>query len=88
MFIRLAPQKVKHSDGYIVQSAGREKIEYIEQEMVVEIERDIGKTMGIYRDSIKVKKGEKEYLSNDEQQVILERVGKALDFMGTEYEWC
>jgi hypothetical protein len=32
MFLRLAPQKVRHSSGYVVQIASRDRVELIESD--------------------------------------------------------
>ena len=37
MFKRLRPQKVQHSSGFIVQSAGRYTIEYLENGRMAKI---------------------------------------------------
>jgi hypothetical protein len=48
MFTKLAPQKVKHSDGYLVQVANRQCVEYVEPHRKAMIEVDFGNSVGVY----------------------------------------
>jgi hypothetical protein len=52
MFTRLAPQKVKHSDGYVVQVANRECVEYIEPHRKAMIEVGFGNSVGVYIETL------------------------------------
>ena len=78
---------MKHSSGYIVQSAGREKIEYIDEIMCIEVGRDIGPIMGLYKDSIRVKGEDNSKIDEVQKEKIIHRISDALEFMGTKYEW-
>ena len=91
MFKNITPQKVKHIQlGYIVQSAGRDHVEYLEEEKMVRVEVDTGITTGIYRDSIKdwVTSGGAVAMTSSEVDEVLSRVESGLQFMGSKTEIC
>ncbi len=90
MLRKLMPQKVENPDlGYIVQSAGREQVEYIEAARSVKIDVDRGVSTGIYRDSVRAwitQEGEVS-MSQAEVDMIIDRVDEALQFMGVKTEF-
>jgi hypothetical protein len=90
MFIQLSPQKVKNSDGYIVQVADRFSLEYIEDLRTAKIAVEFGPTTGIYKNSLTSWTLEKKEipLSEQDKTKILERIAAALEFMDIKYEWC
>ena len=49
MFAVIKPQKFVHSDGFTIQIADRETVEYIENGTVWQVSVDFGKTVGMDR---------------------------------------
>ncbi|HJW94094.1 MAG TPA: hypothetical protein VJ901_10790 [Thermoanaerobaculia bacterium] len=91
MFRRLAPQKVQHSSGYVVQTGDRYSLQYLEGDLCATIEVDFGVITGIYPDSMSIRhgsQGEVRRPTGIERQEIMDRIKGALDFMGTKYEIC
>lgn len=91
MFTKLAPQKVQHSTGYIVQTGGRYSLQYLDGEMVAEVQADFAKTTGIYPDSLTIR--DQKYSPPrqprpEERDTIIARIEAALQFLGERYEIC
>jgi hypothetical protein len=87
MFTVIKPQKVVHSDGYTIQIADRETVEYIEHGIVWQISVDFGKTVGIYRQSIRRLQGrDEQHISQSDKDAIVEKVAKGLQAMGSQIE--
>ena len=88
MFQKISPQKVQHSDGYLVQVADRYAVEYLDENYVACIDVDFGETVGVYFRSlvVKNKSGDDIELSKDEYSKILERVVSGIEAMGSTVE--
>ena len=92
MFKRLRPQKVQHSSGFIVQSAGRYAVEYIENDRLAKITRDIGIPQDpLYRDTLTdwiLADGTTIPMTDADRARVLDNIGQGLAFMGVNVEWC
>lgn len=88
-FKYISPQKVVHADGFEVEVVDRYTIKYSEGPLVATVEADFAELTGVNMDSMKViSDGEKASMTDDGRRLsILERIGKALDFMGVIYEF-
>ena len=89
MLRKLMPQKVGNSElGYIVQSAGRECVEYVEPDRLIRVEVDRGISTGIYSNTVKFweTKAGKMLMTEGEINQVLKRVDEALVFMGCKTE--
>jgi hypothetical protein len=89
MFRRISPQKVQHSDGYIVQVADRYTVEYLDENYQARIEADFGAMdVGVYLRSLVVKdrSGAEINLSSAECDKIFERIVSGLEAMGSPVE--
>lgn len=89
-FERLAPQKVLSIElGYIVQSADRSHIEYVESTRSALVEVEHGPVVAIYRDSLTHWKSEDGAIemSLDERETVLSRINLGLHAMGCECEF-
>jgi hypothetical protein len=90
MFTRLAPQKVQHSSGYIVQVAGRESVEYIEPDRKTMVNVDFSRTVGVWASTLRewhTSDGKTE-MSPAEQSEVLKRIVLGLEAMGSTVEVC
>jgi sporulation-control protein spo0M len=83
MFHTLAPQRVHHDDGYIVQVADRHHVEYLDgsQRWVVEVE--FAPVVGIYRDTLGSERS-----SATDFDTVLRRIAAGLEAMGSNVEVC
>ena len=91
MLEKLAPQKViDRESGYTVQVANRFTMEYIEGRRKASVEVDFGKTVGVYSETLKFCKlgDEKLIISDIDKKKILDRIKRALEFMGSQVELC
>ena len=90
-FTILKPQRVQHSSGYVVQSAGRESIEFIGADgRVGRVEVEFGlPTVYVYSDSLKAWEGagsEEEAMSSTEREYVLACIVAGLEAMGSPAE--
>jgi hypothetical protein len=91
MFTKLSPQKVQHSSGYIVQTGGRYSLEYLDGQLLAEVQADFAPLTGLYPDSLMVrdqKDGEPRPPTSEERNTIMSRIEAALQFLGEKYEIC
>jgi|GEM_PF-2096535 hypothetical protein len=90
MFVSLAPQRVKHDSGYIVQTGGRYALQYIYRDVFAEVEADFATVTGVYSDTLFIRRGDgpPENPSPEERNLILTRILSALDFWGMKHEIC
>ncbi len=91
MFTQLAPQKVQHSSGFIVQTGSRYSLEYLDGNTVAEVEVDFAPVTAIYTDSVIIRT--KNDISArpatpEEKVIIVSRIESALQFLGAKYELC
>src|SRR5205809_5407667 len=89
MFTRLAPQKVRHNSGYIVQTGGRYSLQYLHGDMAAEVQADFAPTTGIYPDSLTIRDNEgspPRPANSEERKMIMGRIEAALQFLGEKYE--
>jgi hypothetical protein len=87
MFTKLTPQKVRSSEGYVVQFKNRETVQYINQNKTFETTIDLGTTFGIYPHSLHSVDSSIN-ISDQERTKIIDRIVSALNFMGVECEIC
>lgn len=83
MFRKLAPQKVQHSDGYVVQVADRTHVEYIEGAKRAVVEVEFAPVIGVYRNTLQPCDE-----IETEREVILDRIVAGLQAMGCKVELC
>ena len=91
MFTRLTPQKVQHSSGYIVQTGSRYSLQYVDGDIIAQVQADFARITGPYPDSmtIRVKNdAATRPASPQEKALIMSRIESALKFLGEEYEIC
>ena len=88
MFTDLAPQKIQHHTGYIVQTGGRYSLQYVDGDIFAEIEVDFGPITGLYPDSMTVRRGDSAPAlpSSDERELIVARVEEALNYWGMKFK--
>ncbi len=89
MFKRIAPQRAQHSSGYIVQVGGRYLIQYLEGEVVAEVETDmLSRIVPIYYETLVLHPAVSAAVAPSESQsdVILSRIKAGLDCLGLKYE--
>lgn len=89
-FIKLGPSSVKHSTGYIVSLVKRYLMEYREDNHLMIIEIDDGKSLGIYKGTIKEWQPpyDNEIISKEKTEEIIRNIKDALNFLGIKYEFC
>jgi hypothetical protein len=90
MFTKLAPQKVRHSNGYVVQVANRESVEYLEAGRRAVVGVDFAATVGVYAKTLKewiTPEGKMEMTDLDQAE-ILRRIVAGLEAMGSTVEVC
>lgn len=87
MFRSLTPQKVCHSSGYVIQVFDRYHVEYIDGSKVAKVEVDFGPIVGIYRTSLQ-QWDSGELIYDKDKEIILDRIAKGLQFMGSRTEIC
>lgn len=89
MYFKLAPQKVRHSTGYIVQIASRCRVELIETDgSVVSIDVEFGRVSTLYSESI-VKndaKGLSVPINESQKHSLIDQIKCGLEAMGGVYE--
>jgi len=81
-FHKVKPQKVRHSDGYIVQSCGRYHVEYFDKKyhVIVEVDHAL-ESVGIKKKSILFYSLENEYLlevSEGTKKEILSKISDGI----------
>ena len=88
MFTAISPQKVKNSDGYIVQIANRYSVEYSDDHYTVAIKVDFGVVIGLYKNTLvaRNKSNFEVILNHTQYQKILNRIVKGLEAMGSQVE--
>lgn len=88
MLTKVTPQKVRDDElGYTVQVADRFNVEYLEPQRTARVEVEFGASVGIYKDSLSNWVGG-DPLTAVEKELVLTRVEKALQFMGSRTEMC
>ena len=87
MFKSLSPQKVIHSSGYLVQVYDRYHVEYEEGSKKAKVEVDFGPVVGIFKASLIRWENGQPMIEIDKSKII-DRVSKALNFMGSKTEIC
>ena len=77
-FKRIKPSVAKHKDGYLVQGKERGKIQYVNGEIIAEVDIEPFSKYSddlIYPESlVAYKNGEKSVLAHEEKEVILQRI--------------
>jgi hypothetical protein len=87
MFKRIAPQRAQDSAGFLVQIGSRYSVQYLEGDLVVEMEVDFGPTTTIYPDRLTIqKKGQVVELPADQRATIVDRMEEGLKCLGVKYE--
>lgn len=83
-FTLLAPQRVQHSSGFLVQVKDRSHVEYIEGDDVAMVEVDFGRTMAIYEDTLKLVGSDsaRDTMSPQRRDEIVDRIRAGMKFMG------
>jgi hypothetical protein len=81
MFRKLAPQKVQHSDGYVVQVADRTHVEYIDGVKRAVVEVEFAPIVGVYRSTLEIFNE-----ARTTSDVVLGRIVAGLEAMGCEVE--
>jgi len=86
-FERVAPQVVRHSDGYTVQIGGRYHIEYLAGDAVARIPADLeGPIVRLHSKSIVWVKPHERPATQEERTLILSRVKVGIEAMGDNCE--
>lgn len=89
MFSRIAPQKVRHSSGFVVQVASREKVELIRTDgSVAAVEVDFSDLTGIYAESLTLRShdGATVVINSHERAELLQQIQEGLEAMGCRCE--
>ena len=86
MFMLLAPQRAANPEGFVVQVASRESVEYIEGAERYAVEVDFGQSVGVYVHTLKSVSGR--LLSQDKSNLIISRILDGLRAMGCKTELC
>lgn len=89
MFTSVRPQIARHDSGYIVQSGGKYKLEYLDKDLFAEIIVDRAAITGLYPETMTLRKGENALPiapTLDEQDLIMSRIISALEFWKMKYE--
>jgi hypothetical protein len=89
MFTRLAPQKVQHSSGYIVQTGSRYSLQYLDGGTVAEVQADFAPVTGIFPNSMTIRAKNDTSprpATPDEKALIMSRIESALKFLKEKYE--
>jgi hypothetical protein len=85
LFLKISPQIVQHTDGYIVQVADRDSAEYLDESCQARVNVDFGTVdVGVYLHSMvaKNRSGSEIVLSFSERAKIFERIVAGLGAMG------
>lgn len=90
MFKKITPQKVESSDGYVVQVANRNHVEYLENARKADVEVDFGITVGVYSETLRgwLDVSGQSPITASEKRVILSRIVAGLEAMGSKVELC
>jgi hypothetical protein len=81
MFKKLAPQKAQHKSGYIVQTGGRYTLQYIDGDLLAEVDVDFGPVTTVYPESMRLQKsGTQVPVSPEQRATITDRMVKVLTF--------
>jgi hypothetical protein len=89
MFVRTAPQQTRHIDGYLVQTASRDAIEYIDDKRRASIyvefaEGPVGTMAALYAQTLRVTYPDgHQGPGANERELILSRISEGLRFLGT-----
>ncbi len=75
MFIRSGPNSATSSEGYSVSRTERCVLQYTEGERLLIVEVELGEQLAVYASS----------LSCGDRDLIVDRIGKALDFLGVPH---
>lgn len=89
MFRKVSPQKIQHSDGYVVQVADRYSVEYLDENYRASVNVDFGPAnVGVYLHSLVVKgrSGTEVHLCSIECDKVFERIVAGLEAMGSPVE--
>ena len=84
MFTRLAPQKVKHSDGFVVQIANRHSAEYIESSRRATISVEFGAWVCVYENTLSAWSSDAggSSMSATDRERVARRIVAGLEAMG------
>lgn len=90
MFVRVAPQKVRHSGGYVVQVANRSSVEYLDAKHKAVIAVEFGRSVGVYASTLKERDDSGLELRSSPvvRAEILGRIVAGLEAMGSTVELC
>ena len=87
MFSRVAPQVAKDFDGAKVQFGGRYIVQFVKDDLVVDVEIDPGKPMALYPDRMTARKdGKLIELPLQQKEAIAARVAEGMTTLGVEFE--
>jgi hypothetical protein len=83
VFIKLSPQKVQHSSGYIVLVRDRFSIEYVDGDRKASVEVEFGSTFGVYARTLRVTNdaGNDVPASEEELAQMVERIVEGMRAM-------
>lgn len=85
MFVQVAPQRVRHASGFVVQVASKERVELFELDgSVVSVEVEFGQLTTIWGDSVRKlgSDGGSVTLSSSEQNDFVSKIKAGLEAMG------
>jgi hypothetical protein len=86
-FERVAPQVVRHSDGFTVQIGGRYHIEYLEAERAAEVTADLdGPVVRLHANSVRWTRPDPRPATEPERTLILDRVRAGMAELGASCE--
>jgi uncharacterized protein YciU (UPF0263 family) len=90
MFKKINPQKVESSDGYTVQVADRNHVEYLETARKADVEVDFGITVGVYARTLRgwMDGSGLSPIKVSEKALVLKRIVAGLEAMGSKVELC
>ena len=91
MFKQIAPQRAQHSLGYIVQIGSRHSVQYLDDDLMAEIESDLTDAIvPLYVDTLALNKAGSvpPGLTNEQAGQIMDRIKAGLDCLGVKYEVC
>ena len=88
MFTQIAPQKVRHSSGYIVQIGSRHAVEYYDARCKASVEVEFGKPNAVYASTLTAGclSGSPLNLLDTEKAEIIQRIVEGLRAMGSSAE--
>ena len=90
MFTRIAPQRAQHDDGSVVQIGGRYAVQYVQGNLMAEIEADFAALTGIYPETLIMHRmdGSPITTTDEERSAILAKILSGLSCLGVKYELC